>query len=608
MRTRINKLLIMLLLGAATGGRLLAAMTVELDVQPRVIRVGEPAELRFTIRNADNPPAPPITPINGLQINGPSVGTSFNSSIVNGRLTTDRATIFTYQVIALKADQYPIGPYTYQAGNQSVTVPAITLKALSSRSVDSPGQVQDPNQQPALFARLATDKHTLYNQEVFDLFIEIFYRGDINVGREINLLNMPSSGLSLQPFEEVNPSREVVNNEIFEVRRFRCKANALTAGSFTLQPTLRVPLIVQRQQDRRGFFGDPFGDFFGGRQTQPVDITTEPLTLDIQSIPEQGRPAAFSGAVGNFNMDVNIKPAELEVGEPITVTILLSGTGNMDTLSPPAYHDTDLFKAYEIRRIESDSQGANGTGRKIFEQVVIPKSDAITSLPELKLSFFDPNVRRYETIQKGPFPLTVRKSSKSEAQLIQARAPGSESEAKLLGSDLVYLKSAPADWSRNAPRPLYRRPIFWPATLFPPCALAAVFLLMRRKTDLRNDRAKARRLRAPKSARAGLRQAEQALKNDQPDAYHDGLWNALSSYFGDRLNLSPGEVSAHQVIERCRQGGLPAEHLDLLRRLFAECDEFRFGAASYARTESSLLATDLKAVPNLLKATERIRL
>ncbi|MDD4735355.1 MAG: BatD family protein, partial [Kiritimatiellae bacterium] len=503
---------------------------------------------------------------------------------------------------------YAIGPYEYRAGKESVALPAIAMKALSPRAVDSEGQVQNANQQSALFARLSTDKHTLYNQEVFDLFIEIYYRGDINVGREINLLNMPPSGLSLQPFEEISPSREVVNNEIFEVRRFRCKANALTAGSFTLQPTLRIPLIVQRKRDQRGFFGDPFGDFFGGRQTQPVDVTTEPLTLDIQSLPEKGRPAGFSGAVGNFNMDVNIKPKDLEVGEPITVTILLSGSGNMDVLTPPAYQDNGLFKAYEMRRIESDTQGANGTGRRIFEQVVIPKSDTITSLPELKLSFFDPAKAQYETIRRGPFPLTVRKSSKSEAQLIQARAPGSESEAKLLGADLVYLKSAPPDWSRKTHRPLYLRPLFWPATLFPPCALAAAFLLMRRKTELQNNRAKARRLRAPKSARAGLRQAEQALKNNQPAAYHDGLWNALSSYFGDRLNLAPGEVSAHQVIEHCRQGGLPAEHLDLLRRLFEECDEFRFGAASYARTDISLMASDLKAVPNLLKATERIRL
>ncbi|MDD4736105.1 MAG: BatD family protein, partial [Kiritimatiellae bacterium] len=154
MRTRINNLLpIILLTLSAAGGNLSAAMTVEMDVQPRVIRVGEPAELRFTVRGADNPPAPPVTPVNGLQINGPSVGSSFNSSIVNGRITTDRATIFTYQILPLKADHYAIGPSEYRAGKESVALPAIAMKALSPRAVDSEGQVQNANQQSALFAR-----------------------------------------------------------------------------------------------------------------------------------------------------------------------------------------------------------------------------------------------------------------------------------------------------------------------------------------------------------------------------------------------------------------------------------------------------------------------
>lgn len=585
-----------------------AAMTVEMDVQPRVIRVGEPAELRFTIRNADEPQPPPLTAINGLQINGPSVGNTFNSSMVNGRFVTDRATIFTYQIIALQEGEFQIGPYACSDQKETVNVPAIALKALSPRAVDAQGGVQNGQQSPALFARLSAEKTTLFNQEVFDLVMEIFYRGDINIGREISLLNMPATGLSLQPFEEINPSREVVNNEIFEVRRFRCKAHALTAGTFTLNPTLRIPLIVPRQRTRQNFFDDPFADMFGGMRAQPVDITPDPLNLTIVPLPEQGKPINFSGAVGQLDMQVDVKPTELEAGEPITVTTLISGTGNIDLISPPTFRENDLFKAYETRRIENNGNGGNTAGQRTFEQVVIPKSDQASELPALSFSYFDPQSSRYETIQRGPFALTVRPSTKSTAQLIQAAAPGSASQAKLLGSDLVYLKPAPAVWTRTPVVPLYHNHLFQLAVLFPPCALALLFFLLRRKTELQTNQAKARRLRAPKSARAGLRKAEHALKNNRHAEYYDGLWEALSSYFGDRLNLAPGEIASSQVLELCRNGGMPQEQTALLQRLFEQCDECRFGAVSSHRSDPDALTSDLKAVPALLKAAERIRL
>lgn len=585
-----------------------AAMTVEMDVQPRVIRVGEPAELRVTIRGVDNPPVPPVSPVNGLQINGPNVGTTFSSSMVNGRMTTDRATIFTYQVIALQAGDFQIGPYTYQVQNNSAKLPAISLKSLSPRAVDSEGEVQNAQQKPALFARLSTEKGKLYNQEVFDLYVEIFYRGDMNIGRDINLINMPTAGLTLQPFEEISPSREVVDNEIFEVRRFRCKANALTSGSFTLNPTLRIPLIVPRQRSRGSFFDDPFAEMFGGVRAQPVDVTPTPLTLDIIPLPERGKPAGFSGAVGQFDMNVEVKPTELEAGEPITVSTTISGTGNIDLITPPVIQETDQFKAYEVRRIENDVNAGNAAGRRVFEQVVIPKSDQAVSLPALTFSFFDPVKGGYEILRKGPFPLIVCKSTKNTAQLIQARAPGSETEAKLLASDLVYLKPAPAIWDKSEIIPLYQRTPFWVTTLIPPFTLSVIYLFLRRKTELRNNRAKARRLRAPKSAQAGLHKAAQALKHSNPAGYYDGIWECLSSYFGDRMNLAPGEVSSRHVIERCKEGGMQEEYVEKLQQLFEQCDEFRFGAKATHTVNTGLLTDELKSIPSMLKATERISL
>jgi tetratricopeptide (TPR) repeat protein len=596
---------ILLLLAIAPA--LQAAPTAEMELQPRVLRVGEPAELKFTIRGINNPPRPPIQPISGLQINGPSVGSSINQSIVNGRITTDRATIFTYRVIPLQTGQFKVGPYTYVFNNNSIRIDAIDLQVISSRASDGAANAQGLNQGRALFARLTTDKKALYNQEIFDLYVEIFHRGDINIGRDISLINMPTDGLSLQAFEELATTREVVDNEIYQVRRFRTKAHALTAGNFTLAPTLRVPLLVPRQRRQSSFFDDPFAGFFGSHSTQPVDITPDPLTLNIKALPTQDRPEGFSGAVGEFTFAVEVRPEELEAGEPITVSMIINGAGNIENVSAPAFPESSQFKQYETRRVENDISQQNAIGRKVFEQVIIPRSADVTQVPALSFSYFNPIRQQYETITKGPFPITVHKSSRDSVQMLQSNIRGTEEQAKLLGADLVYLKPSPPEWKPYTPPNLLGSKLFLGSLLVPPLLFGILLLVQRRRNELQQNQAKARRMRAPKSAREGLRNAQKALQSGQTDAFYEALWQALSTYFGHRMNLAPGEVTPARVLEFARHGGMDETLLAELSSVFEACDAHRFGAGLGASDQSQTQQHYLKTIPTILKQAERIK-
>ncbi|NCD33881.1 MAG: protein BatD [Spartobacteria bacterium] len=581
----------------------LAAFTAEMDLQPRTLRVGEPAKLTITIRGMNNPPAPSIKAIDGLQIHGPSMGTTMNMQIINGRQSIDRATILTYSVVPLKGGEYTIGPYAYMVDNQSVKLPAIQLSV-----VDDQGGNAAASSSQAIFAELSTSTDNIYTSEIFDLVVSIYHRDNIGIGRDISLLNFSTAGLSLQPFEELQAQRVAKDNIIYNVRRFRCKAYALTAGQFQLNPTLRVPVMMPRERrQRHSFFDDPFADLFGSTPTQPVDITPEPLDINVQSLPTKNKPADFSGAVGQYLLAVDVRPAELDAGDPVTINVVISGKGNFETVNSPKFADNVQFKAYEARRLESDFKPEQGIGRKVFEQVVIPKDENVKEIPAIHFSFFNPVQGTYQTITKGPFPITVHATEKSAgAQVLTPDLKGTEEQAKILGTDLVYLRPPPAVWTKNKPVPFYRKMWFLVVPILPPLLVFITWLLQRRRHELTTNVAKARRLKAPRAAQEGIKAARHAIHSKDMPAFYNGLWMALSSYFGHRLNLSPGEINSELVIEHCKQAKADDVTIQNLANLFALCDQGRFGMG---RSLSEKEQRDkISELTNILKNAERISL
>src|SRR5262249_40120157 len=78
------------------------------------------------------------------------------------------------------------------------------------------------------------------------------------------------------------------------------------------------------------FFG---GDPFGARR--PITVQSEPLHLEVLPLPDAGKPADFSGAVGTFDLHVSASPRELKAGDPVTITTTVEGDGNLAAITPP---------------------------------------------------------------------------------------------------------------------------------------------------------------------------------------------------------------------------------------------------------------------------------
>src|SRR4029079_13689063 len=86
-------------------------------------------------------------------------------------------------------------------------------------------------------------------------------------------------------------------------------------------------------------------DFFGtALRTQR--LKTEPFTIEAIPLPKEGRPASFdAGNVGKYTLAARADRTTVSVGEAVTVTLEIKGTGNVRKVQPPAIAPPAGWKA-----------------------------------------------------------------------------------------------------------------------------------------------------------------------------------------------------------------------------------------------------------------------
>ena len=138
--------------------------------------------------------------------------------------------------------------------------------------------------------------------------------------------------------------------------------------------------------------------------------------LTVAHVPERGRPADWSGAIGTFAAEaVQVSKDKPEVGEPIRLRAILTGTGNLDRLITPelpSNEQWDILPAQERRR-SSEAQ-------RFFAYTLVPRLPGKLLTPAIRFSTFDPLTKQYSRIEFKPIEVTVTGNAPAKVDLITA--------------------------------------------------------------------------------------------------------------------------------------------------------------------------------------------
>jgi hypothetical protein len=514
------------------------------------------------------------------------------------------STQYDYVLLPRKTGRLTIGPVTLVDGGKTYrTEPIVvevreggaTAPARAGGREPASGAPGRPGPAPAekMFIELTADKSEAYLHEQVTLTFRFYNAG-------LSLAEQPSYEAPATPgFVEKHLGSgrstnyiQVLNGRRYQVSELQTALYPYQTGELTVGPArLRGSVLVEaarRQPGARGFFDidDIFEDpFFGRFSSKPFEILSNQVKIRVKPLPKEGAPPG-EVSVGRYSLRVEAKPTEVHVGDPITLTMSVSGEGDLERVSPPVLSSLEGFKRYDVTS-STDVTGRTGgiTGVKTFEQAVVPLSEKIREIPQIVFNYFDPAAGKYVTLRERPIPLMVLPAKEGDAARIVSLPSGTEKAGvKLLERNIVFIKTAPGSLVKGK-KALDLSLVFWLVQCIPPVLVLTALFHARHAARMRSDAGYARLRGAGRMTRRRLASVEAALREGKAGEFYSCLARVMTMYVADRLTIPPGGLTTEIINEKIMAAGVPAELAERLDRLLRECDLSRFTVATVGRAE-----------------------
>jgi hypothetical protein len=422
----------------------------------------------------------------------------------------------------------------------------------------------DPDGRPAKVFMMVTPTTTdAYVGESIPTRIEFYIRLDVMAGQDslptIKGSDFLMNNLSVRP----NVDEAMVNGEAYRRETWVTAVSAPKSGDFPFQMERDTYWTKQSQVNNN----DPFGFFFSRPSLAHGNVGSNPLTFHIHPLPDEGRPANFSGAIGHFKVTDSAAPTTVSVGEPVTLHFAVSGDGNFDYVRCPSLTTDPNWKPYVPSSKIEYQEETHTQGVKTFEQAVIPQKNGDLPLPAASFSYFDSTAKQYVTL---PIALPTVNVSGS-VPVAGTTAPGDNNPAATVpvavpSTELVPNRVDIGSLHRSL-TPLYRQPWFWIVQTGLMLLLIGGASLLFFRARFAPDRARAERALRESSLHRQEDTMSDAVRRNDPQAFFLSARNAVQLQLGGRWRMKPEAITFAEIRERDPQLA------ETLEPLFKQADE-----------------------------------
>lgn len=560
----------------------LGAQSISARFNPEIIAVGEVGTYEVSLDNFDLNSLPSVNPPNvrGLQVLDQNPSTSRSTSIMNGRVSSQFS--LTWQVAAAKEGTYTVPAQSIVVNRKSYTIPAKTIRVIPV------------NQKEIGLFRLNWDlsQKTCYVGEAIPVLLKLYVRADLR-GNPQNLSIRLDDGLVSSPDHDPEVVREQIDGVTYNVVYWSRLLTPIRPDTYSLFASIEM------------LYEDPSGSrrstdfFFRQVATLRKLIVAPEETLAVQEVPKIGRLEGFNGAVGNFESSVKLKKDTVQAGEPVTLTLTLSGSGNFDRVAAPEIAENPQWRVYppKVSFSPSDSIGFQGT--KTFEYLLIPTDESVVATPSIKWAAFDPYRGAFSDLSIASLPVTVTPAPEATATLNFATGiPGILQPARSESWRPFH-----ADLGRLVPgvRPILRQPIFWLVQGIAGLFAAAIWFWRWRQERLVSDESYARRVSSSKTVRHWLKEAETKATEGNAEAFFAAAQRTVQEAVGRHFtgshkaeSLTLSEIEAQLV-----KLGTEEKHRTEVTNLFQAGDALRYAGLSQ---EANALNEHQKRLEDLIRA------
>ncbi|UCG60642.1 MAG: protein BatD [Candidatus Zixiibacteriota bacterium] len=582
MKPGITILLFVVTLGlGVTATRVMGQdINVAVSLDRDTIGLDEQALLQVEVSGTEqNLPEPQMPTLSMFEIY--SQGRSSNISIVNGQMSSS----VTYRFILLptKPGTFPIDRIAIVHKNRRYKGNKVELTVLDQGIATPPelsesAQGEDGQSRDYFMEAVVDNKNPYVNQQItltLKFYIAVQYYGSPE------LTEPTTTGFWSELLGNKAPYYQTINGRNYRIIERKYALFPTQTGELTIGRAAITTTVAAKTRRYRDPF-DVFGDVFG--RGEDVTIRSQPVRIKVKPLPTENRPTDFTGTIGDFSMSASANKAQVEVSQPVTVTIKIRGTGNIKSVAEPVIPELPDFRVYRASSNENITKFNDRIGgTKTYEEVFIPNRPGELEIPSLSFNFFNPKTDRYQQLSTAPIKLAV---VKPEGWVASSDVPYA-GPSVTIGSDardIVYIKKDIGDVQPRG-RIIFASPLYLVVNGIPVLALLGMVLVRKRREKMAGDVGYARARAAARAAKKRLAKARSIARTETTTEFFAEVYSALVSYIADKLNISPHGLTTDRVKVLLENKSVDEPIIEQLTNLMQKCDFARYASSSLSQDD-----------------------
>lgn len=551
---------------------------------PEAVASGDQFKLTYTVntQNIRDFRAPSIKDFDVLM--GPN--RSFSQTIING--VSNSSVTYTYILMADKQGTFTVSGATAVINGKASTSNSVKIKVLPpdqasgnsnngsrQNSAGRPSQASSGNSISSndLFVTANVSKTNVYEQEALLLTYKIYTL--VNIAG-LDDAKMPDfKGFHSQEVDL--PQKKQASLEHYNGRNYQTIVYRQfvlfpqQSGKLEIDPAKFVIVVAKAVAS-----DDPFDAFFNGGSNYveiKKTVATPKVTVNVMQLPS-GKPANFSGGVGEFSISSSINTKELKTNDALTVKLIISGVGNLKLINNPEVAFPKDFETYDPKVDNKFSLTKEGlSGSKVIEYLAVPRSAGTYKIPSVDFSYFDLKTKSYKTLKTEEYEVKVEKGAGNADQVI-ANFTNKE-DLKVLGNDIRFIKMGDTALTPKG-NFLFGSLAYYLWYIIPFC-LFIVFVIIYRKQAIENANvAKVRTKKANKVATKRMKLAGKLLAENKKDQFYDEVMRALWGYISDKLNIPVSKLSKDNIEYELNKYGVQADLIKEFIEALNQCEFARY--------------------------------
>lgn len=560
---------IVLLLLCCNG--LWAQVQFEAKVSKTTLGLNERLRIDFTMNDDGDNFSPPS--FEGFRVvGGPSQQVS--QSWINGRASFQKS--YSYYLLPTQKGSLVIKQASVEINGQIYKTNPIRVTV--TNAVEQP---RDPNDAPQISADDAlhlvaeVSKGNPYLNEPITVVYKLFFSYNIGITNWRELEKPKYNDFWSQ---NIDIKQLVAEEGKYNGERYRYVTLRKTvlypqkSGKLTIEP-LSLDIDVQLPTNRRNIFG----------QVQIIEdhkrVSAGAKTITVRPLPEAGKPADFSGAVGRFNFSVTPTKTNLKSGESLDLKISVSGNGNLKLFSLPKPVVPNSFEMYDPVHSENVQTPLSGMSGNISDlYTIIPQFKGKYPIKSMTFTYFDLSTGKYKTITSPEIMINVLDGpAASAADAVASVNNGVRKMAVTAGEQFrfIKLKTKLTSTKRND---FLGSGLFY-GLLFAPFLCIPLIVLVRKKKEAIDGDVQGNRIKMNnKLAKKYLSEAK--VNIGDKERFYVALEKAMHNFLKAKLHIETSEMSKERIREILLSRSAKPETVQDFIALNENCEFARYAPAS----------------------------